>query len=192
VEISRLKGDIKKVELQIDWYETKVEETPKREQELLSLTRDYDNLNDLYNSMLNRQLEAEVAVSMEKKQKGEQFKVIDPAVTPNRPVKPDIPRLFLMTIAIGLGLGAGMAYLRELMDTSFRTPEELETDLGVPVLISMPILYTEREVKNQKRKKILVAASLIGVFFLSAVAIVVTIKGLDSTMAYLRNILEKL
>jgi polysaccharide chain length determinant protein (PEP-CTERM system associated) len=192
VEIARLKADIEQTKSQINWYAAKVEETPKREQEQLSLTRDYNNLRDLYNSMLNRKLEAEVAVSMEKKQKGEQFKVIDPATAPHRPVKPDIPRLFLMTIALGLGLGLGMAYLMELMDTSYRTPDDLEKDLGLPVIVSMPIIYTEQEARNKKRNRVLVAASVIGCFFLCVVGIVLAVKGLDSTVSYLKAILEKI
>ena len=56
-----------------------MEDTPKREQELFSIQRDYQNLKELYDSLQKRKLEADIAVSMEKKQKGEQFRIIDPA-----------------------------------------------------------------------------------------------------------------
>ncbi|GAF83886.1 unnamed protein product, partial [marine sediment metagenome] len=125
LDIKKIKEGIIKVHSRIEMYQHRVEETPKREQELLSLSRDYDNLKSLYNSMLGRKLEAEIAVSMEKKQKGEQFRVIDPAKIPVRPVEPDARKIILMALVLGLGLGCGLAYLKDFMDTSYKVPEDL-------------------------------------------------------------------
>jgi len=136
-------------------YQIRIEETPKREQELLSTRRDYENLQELYNSLLERKLEAEIAVSMEKKQKGEQFKVIDPAKIPSRPVEPDVMQIILLTLVLGLGLGGGLAYMMEAMDTSFKTTDEIEDELQLPVLVSMPIRYSEKEEKRIKWKNAL-------------------------------------
>jgi polysaccharide chain length determinant protein (PEP-CTERM system associated) len=192
LEIKGYKDEIKKTRSQIAWYEKKVEETPKREQELLSLERDYENLEELYNSILSRKLEAEIAVSMEKKQKGEQFRIIDEAIIPLRPVEPDMKRIMLLTLALGFGLGCGLAYLKEVLDTSFRTPEDVEKEFQLPVLVSMPIRYTLREVKSIKRKKVL-AAVCVGVgFFLSAIGIVFAVKGVDTTLSYVKEIISGL
>jgi polysaccharide chain length determinant protein (PEP-CTERM system associated) len=187
-----LKTDLKGTKSQIKWYQAKVEDTPKREQELLSLNRDYGNLQGLYNSLLNRKLEAEIAVSMEKKQKGEQFRVIDPAKVPSKPVEPDVRKLLLMTLALGLGLGAGLAYLVEMMDTSFKTPEELEQEIQLPVLVSMPFRYTVKELRNQKRKKVLAATSVAVGFVISAVSIVLAVKGVDNTMSFVKDLFDKI
>ena len=191
-EIQSIKADIKKVSDQIKWYQTKVEQTPRREQELLSLNRDYGNVQELYNSILNRKLESEMAVSMERKQKGEQFKVVDSAKIPETPVKPDVRKIILLTLILGLGLGGGMAYLVEILDTSYKTPEDLEKELSIPVWVSMPISYTEREVKSINRKKILVAASVSVGFILSAVGIVFAVKGVATTFKFIIDIFAKL
>ena len=106
--------EIKNVKSHIELYQRRVEETPKREQELLSLTRDYENLKALHSSLLNRKLEAELAVSMERKQKGEQFRILDPAKASSSPVEPNIRKIIMLTLALGLGLGGGMAYLMEM------------------------------------------------------------------------------
>jgi polysaccharide chain length determinant protein (PEP-CTERM system associated) len=190
LEIETLKAEIKKVQSQTEWYQKKVEETPKREQELLSLNRDYGNLRELYNSLLNRKLEAQIAVSMEKKQKGEQFRVIDPAKIPTRPVEPDFRRILLLTLACGLGLGGGLAFLMETMDTSYKSPEEVEKDLKLPVLVSMPIRYTEKEIRRRRLKRILALACVAVGFVLSAVGIVLAIKGVDATLAYVKDALS--
>ena len=190
-EIETIKAEIKKTKSQIKWYQKKVGETPKREQELLSLKRDYGNLNELYNSLLNRKLEAEIAVSMEKKQKGEQFRVVDPAKTPGRPVAPDLRRIILLTFALGLGLGGGLAFLMETMDTSYKTPEEAEKELQLPVLVTIPIRYTETELKNIKRKKVLAFSSVAVVFVVSAVGIVIAVKGVDATLDFIKDIFAR-
>jgi len=190
LEIDTLRAEIKKVRSQTQWYEKKVEETPKREQELLSLNRDYGNLRELYNSLLNRKLEAQIAVSMEKKQKGEQFRIVDPAKIPRRPVEPDLRRILLLTLACGIGLGGGLAFFRETMDTSYKIPEEVERDLNLPVLVSMPIRYTEKEIRIKRLKRGLAFVSVALGFALSAVGTILALKGVDATLSYVKKILS--
>lgn len=190
-EIKDLRDKIQKVLAQTDLYQKRAEDTPQREQELISLTRDYDNLKRLYESMLNRKLESDIALSMEKKQKGEQFRVIDPAKVPDLPKEPDVGKILFLVLILGLGLGAGLAYLMEMMDTSFGTPEGLEKGLQLPVLISMPIRFTDRELKRQRLKEILMAASVSVGFVLSAAGIVLSVKGVEGTLGYIKNLLAK-
>ena len=82
-------------------------------------SRDYQNIQNSYSSLLNRKLEAEIAVNMEKKQKGEQFRIIDPARVPQKPISPDLKKLFMIIMAAGLGLGAGLIFLLDLFNSSF-------------------------------------------------------------------------
>jgi polysaccharide chain length determinant protein (PEP-CTERM system associated) len=191
VEIENVETEIQKVKSQAESYERRVEETPKREQELLSLNRDYTNLKGLYNSLLKRKLEAQISLSMERKQKGEQFKIIDHAKLPERPIRPNRRKIFLLTIFVGLCLGSGLSYVVELRDTSFKTPEEVEKDLQLSVLVSMPIRYTERQLKSIKWKRAFAFASVAAGFILSAIGIVMATKGVDKTLNFIANILSK-
>ena len=75
---------------------------------------------------------------LERRQKGEQFKVLDSAIIPEKPVKPDVKRVMLIALLAGLGIGCGLAYLREIMDGSFYSTEDLEAFLGAKVLVSIP------------------------------------------------------
>jgi len=192
LEIKDLKTEIVKTQHQIKWYEKKVEDTPKREQELLALNRDYENLKELYNSLLNRKLEAGIAVSMEKKQKGEQFRVLDPAKLPERPIKPDIRKILLMAMALGLGLGGGLAYLNEMFDTSYKNPKELEKELGLPVLVSMPIRYTEKELRHMRIRKMAAYVSVSVGFVAAVFAIIIAAKGLDKTLEFVNGIISRM
>jgi hypothetical protein len=75
---------------------------------------------------------------MQKKNKGEQFRVVDYAKLPEKPVSPDMRRLFLMFTAAGLGIGAAIIFLFEFFDTSVRKPEAFQERLSLPVLMVMP------------------------------------------------------
>jgi uncharacterized protein involved in exopolysaccharide biosynthesis len=189
LDIASTKAEMKKVQGEMIAYQKRVEDTPKREQELFSIQRDYENMKVLYDSLLKRKLEADIAVSMEKKQKGEQFRVIDPAKVPIRPVEPDVKRILLMVLALGFGLGGGLAYLREMMDTSFKAPDEAEKELDMKILVSIPFRYTEAEIRRKKAKEVFKAASVGVGFAVGAVAIVVATKGFDETLSYLKSLI---
>jgi len=188
LEIKGLKNQIAETQSQVRLYQKRVEDTPKREQELLSLNRDYENIKSLYNSLLNKQLEAGIAVSMEKKQKGEQFRIIDPAQLPQRPIKPDMRKILLMTLVIGLGLGGGLAYMVEMFDTSYKSPDEVEKELELPILVSMPIRYTEKEIRRMRNRKVAAYVSVSVGFVAAVFAIVIFTKGLDKTLEYVKTV----
>jgi len=160
LDIKNLNSEVAKISGQIKEYQRRVEVTPKREEELLSLNRDYSNIKESYNSMLNRKLEADIAVNMEKKQKGEQFRIVDHARLPQKPVSPDLRKLFLLAVAAGLGLGGGLIFVLDYLDTSLKRPDDIEADLGVPVLATIPRLY---QAKGQMLKTLNWALTGLGV-----------------------------
>ena len=165
---------------------TKLDRTPKHEQELQTLQRDYKNIQESYDSLLNRKLEAEIAVNMEKKQKGEQFSIIDPARLPEKPVSPNMKRLFLMVLAAGLGAGAGLVMLLDFFDSSLRKPEHFEADLGVPVLATVPKIYQVRDVRRKTLNRVLTVISLFVACCLLAGFAVLVFKGVEPVMDIVR------
>lgn len=139
------------LETQIALYKKRVEDTPKREQELISLQRDYDNIRGAYHSLLSRQLESQIAVNMEKKQKGEQFRIIDPARVPQKSVEPDMKKLVLFILAAGLGIGCGIVALLEFMMQTFRGADSVEFYTSVPVIANIPTIPTIQGAGGIKR-----------------------------------------
>jgi len=128
---------------------------------------------------------------MEKKQKGEQFRVVDPAITPSHPVKPDLKKILMLTLVLGLGLGGGLAFLSETLDTSYKTPDEIETETELPVLVSMPIIYTEEELKKMKTKEVITCASVAVGFVVSVIVIILATKGADATFEFISKIMGR-
>jgi polysaccharide chain length determinant protein (PEP-CTERM system associated) len=138
--IASIQMEVNQINQQIRDYRLRIERTPQREEQLLSLNRDYENIKNSYNSLLSRKVEADMAVNIQRKNKGEQFRIIDYAKLPEKPVSPNMQRLFLMFIAAGLGIGAGIVFVYEFFDQSVRKPEVLQARLSLPVLMVMPAM----------------------------------------------------
>src|SRR5207253_2687550 len=123
-------------------HEGRVARMPEREQELMILLRDYDNMQRNYQSLLDKRLSAKVAENLEKRQKGEQFRIIDPANLPQKPDKPDLLRIMLMGLVAGCGLGFGGSFVLEQSKLKFRRAEDAELLLGIPLLAAIPDFTT--------------------------------------------------
>jgi polysaccharide chain length determinant protein (PEP-CTERM system associated) len=184
--VSTLSDEIKDLQKQMIEYQTRVENTPKREQELLSLKRDYENMQELYNSLLNRRLEAELAANMERKQKGEQFRIVDPASLPQKPSNPDMKKVFALFVFAGLGVGGGLIFLQQMTDNSLSSLEEIESLSHLKVIATIPPIFNDRDKWIEKwswRGSIACLAfsvGLLGVFALLA------LKGVDKVLLLLK------
>lgn len=127
-------------EKQIKLFERRVELAPIHEQEMSLLLRDYESQRRNYENLLGKKVTAKISESMEKRQKGEQFRIIDPANLPGKPVKPDPLRIFLGGGAAGLALAGGLIWWKDLRNVPFRRPEEVEAALELPTLASIPYM----------------------------------------------------
>jgi polysaccharide chain length determinant protein (PEP-CTERM system associated) len=144
-EIQRLAADLGKVNQELVTYKQRIENTAKREQELFTITRDYESTRDLYKSLLKRYEEASMADDMEKEQRSERFRLIERAVYPQEPSAPQRPRFFLLTLALSLGAAVGGVFLREIQNTSFHRVEDLKKFVKIPVLVSITRIVTDRD-----------------------------------------------
>jgi len=145
VEAKTSAEEIRGINGQIAVYTRRLENTPKREQELAILTRDYDTTKDLFKSLLAKRGEADMAAELEQRQKGENFRVIEPARLPERPAGPNRFRLLLVGLALAIGASGAAVVLAEQVDTSFRRVDEIRSTLPLPVLSAIPRITTEQD-----------------------------------------------
>ncbi|MGA1825632.1 MAG: GumC family protein, partial [bacterium] len=143
-EIERLIKEESKINQQIAIYEKRLEEIPHVELQLSALSRDYDNTKTFYERLLNKKLEAEQAENLERRQQGEQFKILDPASLPKLPFKPNPKKVFPVGFLLGLCIGCGLVFLVEILDKSFKNEKDAEDYLGVPVLAVIPLVKREK------------------------------------------------
>ena len=157
-QIAEKESGQKKVQRSIGDYQGRVETTPTRESEMIALTRDYETLQKVYTNLLAKSEDAKVAANLERRQIGEQFKVIDAARLPERPFSPDRTLINAGGIVGGLLLGFALIALIEVLDSSFRTDQDVVAVLALPVLATIPAIMTRDERRIAKRRKWVVAA----------------------------------
>jgi polysaccharide chain length determinant protein (PEP-CTERM system associated) len=139
-EIASKKKEIAATNRTIDLIQSKVERFPQREQELISLTRDYGNLKSSYDDLLKKKLQANISENLEEKQQGEQFVVLEPAALPAKPIKPD--RLMILGLALlaSLVVGAGGAVAFEALDPKLRAAKDFKGFFDLPILACLPVI----------------------------------------------------
>src|SRR5581483_8604273 len=87
-EIANRRREIKSMEAEIETYQKKLNLAPAREQELAAITRDHEQSRAYYESLLAKKNQSEMATNLEKRQQGEQFRMIDPPSFPQQPYFP--------------------------------------------------------------------------------------------------------
>ncbi len=100
------------------------------------LRQDLETAKSLYTDFLNKTSQADI-------QRAEQFnnvRLIESAETPGGPVGPNRSQTILLAFVISLGLGIGLAYLMENMNTTVRTVDDVNRFTQLPVLGVIPIL----------------------------------------------------
>jgi|KBSSwiStaDraftv2_1062776.scaffolds.fasta_scaffold23685_4 polysaccharide chain length determinant protein (PEP-CTERM system associated) len=133
-ELDRLKKEETDLRQNISNIETRLEGVPERQQEFGRLTRDYNAAKDLYDSLLKRYDDAQLAASMETDRQGERFRILEPAQAPSSPVAPNRNRLIIMGIILAFVVAAGAALVAEQFDSTFHSVDDLREFTKVPVL----------------------------------------------------------
>jgi uncharacterized protein involved in exopolysaccharide biosynthesis len=144
-EVRRFKGELESLKEEIATYRRRIEDTPKKEQEMGNLTRDYDLLKSQYQSLTDKKYAAQMAENLERKQQSEQFMILDPARFPEKPFKPKLIAILGLGALLGLGIGVGLAWFRESMDRSFYEVSDVETYLKLPVVATILNLNEEEK-----------------------------------------------
>lgn len=140
LEIRGLRSERQRILADIGQYQARLENVPRVEQELLSLTRDYDNIQKSYESLLDKRLNARLYENLEKSQQGERFTILERALPPLLPFKPKPLMVLGVGLAVGLLFGTVLALLREQTDPTYVDPESLQEAFpGVPLLATIPV-----------------------------------------------------
>lgn len=163
-EIEALEKEQEQIKADVTRYQERVENAPKNEAVLSRLTRDNDNLRANYNSLLQKKLEAGLAEKLEHELQGEQFIIVDRAVPPAVPFKPNVGQIIGLGSVLGMVIGACIAIGVDLVRPRFRSEQELTAAYGIPVLASVPLVSTELIRRRHKTwRRVLVGSGLVAV-----------------------------
>jgi polysaccharide chain length determinant protein (PEP-CTERM system associated) len=170
-EIQVLRSQVERISSQIVVLQARVDNTPSRGIEISKISRGYEITLRKYQDLLGKGLESELSENMEKKLKGQQFEIRDPANFPLKPVRPNRGLIILVGLLAGLGGGVASAFLLDNLDTSFKKSEEINSYANVPLLATLPALITRGTVLEQRRAYGLLVLASIGTLAIGIVCI---------------------
>jgi uncharacterized protein involved in exopolysaccharide biosynthesis len=169
-ELKVLRAEESHLRASIAAYQQRIEKIPEREQEYKELARDYETTRDVYQSLLKRHGDAQIAESMEQGQKSEQFRIIEAAAVPTRPIAGPL-KLLLIVFVVAIDLAAAAVIVAEKLDGSFHTIEQVRGRTSLAVLVSIPRIVTEADAARQRtRFRLATMATSIGLVALVAVS----------------------
>jgi uncharacterized protein involved in exopolysaccharide biosynthesis len=144
-----------KLRSDIETYQNRLNVTPVREQQLTAMQRDYDLQKQHYGELLKKKQESQLAMDLEKRQEGQQFRLADPPNLPTVPSSPKRIKISLIGLGVGLVVGLVLAFLMEFRSPSFHTEEDARRELRFPLVVGIPMLLTPAEERARSRIRVL-------------------------------------
>jgi len=174
LEIENRQRSIQQIQSQIEQYQGRLNTAPLREQQLTDLTRDYDQSRKNYEALLAKRDQSEMATNLEKRQQGQQFRILDPPNLPQKPFSPNRFKVALIGLVAGLVLGMTSLAGSEMLDDRIHTKEQLKKVVSAPVLTEIPRMSTAAEERLHTRHDLLHLAGVSAMGLLTAIGLAVT------------------
>jgi succinoglycan biosynthesis transport protein ExoP len=115
------------------------------------LNREAEANKQLYDGMLQKLKEAGISAGL----RSSNIRIVDPALIPNGPSRPNKTRNIFLSILVGLIGGVGLALLREYLDNTVKTPDDIERLARLPSLAVVPALSNSSGKRNGRFSKLL-------------------------------------
>ena len=132
------------------------------------------SLKDELNRARQKLSAARLGESLERGQISERLEAIEQPTVPQKPVSPNRPKIFAFVVALALMAGGGLAFSAEMLDQSIYRSADLSSLTDSHLVVSIPYIFTQAEVRRKKIKiitsvailAIVILAGLIAIFFL--------------------------
>jgi len=147
LEIESLSRDEKRANATITQYQSRLNLTPVREQQLSGILRDYELSRQEYLDLLGKEQQSQLAMSLEKRQGGQQFRLAESPSLPTLPSSPKRIRISLGGVGGGILLGLVLAVLAEFRSPKLYDEKELSRRFSMPLVVGLPRLLTPRETR---------------------------------------------
>jgi uncharacterized protein involved in exopolysaccharide biosynthesis len=160
-------SEIERLQLAIDDLQNMLAGTPAVAEALDGLEREYRHLFDSYQDFSSRHLEATVQAQLERRQLGEQFRVLEAAFVAPKPSSPNRILILILGLFFAIAVGVGVGILLESTDESVHSARQLQVATGIPVLASIPKILLEADFVALRRSRIRTAFGTIAVIGLA-------------------------
>lgn len=122
--------------------------------EFSNLQNEVDRHQKLFTVLLERMSEVELTADYAKTN----VELIEAAALPKAPVRPNKFGMVVKSLILAFVLGIGLAFFVEYMDETVRSPEDIETRVGIAVLGFIPRIRADRESADKEASRVLVCA----------------------------------
>jgi polysaccharide biosynthesis transport protein len=160
-QLNQIKTDIQSREKEKAWiegemvkYSQRIQNSPAIEQDMQAIIRANEDLTKQHDVLKVKLEDAKLAGSLESRQKGSQFEIIDPA---NYPLEPSTPgRVVILLVGFGasLAIGVAIAFAVDMLNQQVWTHLELERALEAPVLVEIPSITSPLDLRNAIRRRL--------------------------------------
>lgn len=142
---------------------TSISQTPGNAVLLEALEREYENIRSQYDLAVSNRAKAETGETIEALSKGQRITVIEQAVAPDAPEKPNRPKIMAAGLGAGMIAGLGLIAVLEFLRGAIRRPADLTTALGITPLAALPYVST---IAEKRRNRLLLIGSVITLILL--------------------------
>ncbi len=137
------------IQAQIRLYQGRIQSTPMIEAKMKDLTRDHQTAQDFYDSLQAKMNQSQMATDLERRQEGEQFRVMDDANLPDAPTFPNRTVFAAGGLVLGLGLGLLLVSLLEYRDKSLRSERDVWAFTKLPTLATIALVPEANGAKSR-------------------------------------------
>jgi len=188
VEIASLRAERDQQQAEVTELRTMVDTIPQVEAELSRLNRDYDVIRAKHQQLLQQLETASIGEDVSQSIDEIQFRIIDPPFSEFRPVGPNRPILLTGVLVIAVAMAIAAAFLLNQLNPTFVGHRSVSEVLGIPVLASVSLLQTDREMRAEQRGKFMLQAAIVGLLLCFSAAVYLA----DFGSLVFRNLLASL
>jgi hypothetical protein len=122
---------------------------------------------------------ARLGESLERGQHSERLEVIEQATLPTKPTSPNRPKIFAIVVALALMAGGGLMVGTEMLNPAIRQSADLLAFVDGQLLVSIPYIQTNADVRRKKNRRMYIWATLIAITLVGLITIFFILPPLD-------------
>ncbi|MCI0453070.1 MAG: hypothetical protein L0Z51_11925 [Candidatus Latescibacteria bacterium] len=156
IQINAYRQKLSRLETYTRAFRAQVQLAPQQDTELARLRQEVEYNREVYNTFRATQTSTQVSEAAQSTDIGATVALVEAASRPLGPVRPNKVKILALSFILGAGIGAAGLLLTEFSDTSFRSVEDVEKQLGLKVLGTVPRFEKTRWFHDSARKRAII------------------------------------
>ncbi len=187
----QIKRDLSQTQISVDTLQARIAEARRQlstvlergkraqggEATLAELTRDYQVTRDIYQDLLRRRENARVSMNMDRENQGLTFKIQEAATVPTQPGGLQFWNFIVLGILLGILAPTGLYYGKLQIDPRLRSSTPIAEQHRLPVLASVPHLWSESEATGLRHEMAWLGLATVGTLCVVTIFTVLSIVG---------------